>query len=82
MAKRHKHTDLLEDGWMTSDEFVDRLTLGLREYLNSNWGHAKGALHHPEDLATTSSVYMEVAYRVIADFSGCRHGKGNQRTKA
>ena len=62
---------------MTSDEFVDRLSLGLKEYLNSNWGHAKGELHHPEDLATTASVYMEVAYRVIADFGGCHHGKGN-----
>ena len=74
---KHKDKHLIEDGWMTSDEFVDRLSLGLKEYLNSNWGHAKGELHHPEDLATTASIYMEVAYRVIADFGGCHHGKGN-----
>jgi hypothetical protein len=73
---KHKQKDLLEDGWMTIDDFVDSLSLGMRDYLHNNWGKIskKDDLHHPEDLATNASIYTEIAYRVLADFTKCRHG--------
>lgn len=72
---KHKNQQLIEDGWMTIDDFVDRLTLGMKDYLHSNWGTGgkKDDLHHPEDLATNASIYTEIAYRVLADFKKCIH---------
>jgi hypothetical protein len=56
-------------GYMTSDEFVDTLVPGLKEYLHSNWSYAgKDELHHPEDLISNVYSYIEVAYKVIGDF--------------
>jgi hypothetical protein len=72
--KNHKDKELREDGWMTTDEFVDCLVPGLKEYLSRNWGvKNRDELHHPEDLAANTSIYLEVAYHVIADFHSCRH---------
>lgn len=73
--KKKKATDtnidtyLESKGYMTSDEFVDRLVPGLKEYLSKNWGvHTKKELHHPETLISNASTYMEVAYHVFVDF--------------
>jgi hypothetical protein len=65
-SKETPDNKLRQHGYMTPDEFIDALTPGLKEYMISNWGR-NGQLMHPEDLATTASIYMEVAYRVIAD---------------
>jgi hypothetical protein len=65
-SKATTDNELRQRGYMTPDEFIDALTPGLKEYMISNWGR-NGQLMHPEDLATTASIYMEVAYRVIAD---------------
>jgi len=72
--KNHKDKDLIQDGWMTIDDFIDRLTPGLKEYLKGNWGF-KGAddLHHPVDLFTTASIYMDIACHLANDFINCRH---------
>lgn len=76
MPKNHKNKDLLQDGWMTVDEFVDSLIPGLREYLSTNWGNrGKDDLHHPVDLFTNASVYIDVACHVAQDFINCRHVK-------
>jgi len=62
-------TSLRNRGHMTSDEFVDRLVPGLKEYLQRNWGvQNKNKLHSPEDLISNATIYMEVAYHVIVDF--------------
>lgn len=73
--KKKKATDTSTDtylrskGYMTSNEFVDRLVPGLKEYLQRNWGvQNKNKLHSPEDLISNATVYMEVAYHVIIDF--------------
>jgi hypothetical protein len=73
--KKKKVADIITDtslrnkGYMTSDEFVDRLVPGLKEYLSKNWGvNNKNKLHHPEDLISNASIYMEVAYHVLVDF--------------
>jgi hypothetical protein len=67
--KRITDKELRKSGYMTSDEFVDRLVPGLKEYLSKNWGvHNKDELHHPEDLISNASIYMEVAYHVLVDF--------------
>jgi hypothetical protein len=73
--KKKKVSDIITDtslrnkGYMTSDEFVDRLVPGLKEYLQRNWGvQNKNKLHSPEDLISNATVYMEVAYHVIVDF--------------
>lgn len=70
MARPQMPTDkeLRELGYMTSNEFVDRLIPGLKEYLSKNWGRGTDELHHPEDLISNISVYIDVAYHVIADF--------------
>jgi hypothetical protein len=61
--------ELRNRGYMTSDEFVDKLVPGMKEYLQKNWGvHSKDELHHPEDLISNLSIYVEVAYHVLVDF--------------
>jgi hypothetical protein len=41
----------------------------LKEYLEKNWGvHKKHELHHPEDLISNASTYIEIAYHVLVDF--------------
>jgi hypothetical protein len=67
--KRITDKELRKRGYMTSDEFVDTLVPGLKEYLSKNWGvHNKNELHHPEDLISNVSIYIEAAYHVIVDF--------------
>jgi len=62
-------TDLRNAGYMSADEFVDKLVPGLKEYLQKNWGiYSKHELHHPEDMISNISTYIEIAYHVIADF--------------
>ena len=75
LPKKHKNKELVHDGWMTVDEFVDALIPGLREYLKHNWGNQGDDLHHPEDLFTNASVYLDVACHVSRDFMNCRHDK-------
>ena len=68
--------ELRQRGYMTSDEFVDRLVPGLKEYLNKNWGAGNSKeLHHPEDLISNVSVYVDVAFHVIGDFGITEKGK-------
>jgi hypothetical protein len=75
IMSKHKDKELREDGWMTVDEFMAQLTPGLTEYLHENWGiKGKEALHHPTDLFTNASVYMDIAYRISNDFINCKHG--------
>ena len=74
MGKKNKFvmpTDeqLMERGYMTIDQFVDRFSESLRGYMYSNWPSNTEELHHPEDLASNAAIYTEVMYRVIADFS-------------
>ena len=78
MAKKAKESKKVKEpsedvlrsrGYMTTDEFVDTLVPGLKEYLHSNWSYAgKDELHHPEDLISNIYSYIEVAYKVIGDF--------------
>jgi hypothetical protein len=76
MGKKNKYempTDeqLMERGYMTIDQFVDRLSEGLRNYMKANWAEEDESeeLHHPEDLAANAATYTEIMYRVIGDFS-------------
>lgn len=67
--KRPDEKELRQAGYMTSDEFINRLIPGLKEYLSKNWGvKGKDELHHPEDLISNASIYIEVAYHVLVDF--------------
>ena len=69
MAKEISEKELRSRGYLTVAEFVDLLTPGLKEYMERNWGiQGKDALHHPEDLVSNASIYMEVALHVIGDF--------------
>jgi len=76
VGKKNKYempTDeqLMERGYMTVDQFVDRLSEGLRNYMKANWSEEdeSSELHHPEDLAANAATYTEIMYRVIGDFS-------------
>ena len=62
-------------GYMTVDEFINKLTPGLRYYLLHNWTKDETSLHHPEDLASNALVYMEVAFSVIGQFGAAPHEK-------
>lgn len=73
---KHKDKDLRQDGWLTIDEFIEQLIPGLTSYLKGNWGfRGSDDLHHPVDLFTTASIYMDVAYHVAEGFESCRHVK-------
>jgi hypothetical protein len=61
--------DLRAAGYMTSDEFIETILPGMKEYINKNWGFAgKNELHHPEDLIMNMQIYCEIAYHVLVDF--------------
>jgi hypothetical protein len=68
MSKKDKEQDLRDHGYMTPGEFVDKLTPGLKEYLNHNWGIKPDELHHPEDLFSNAEIYLEVARHIAGDF--------------
>ena len=64
-----KDKDLRARGYMTTDEFVNTLIPGLREYMQRNWGFThKDDLHHPGDLASTASIYMDGLYNFVETF--------------
>jgi hypothetical protein len=71
VAKLRMPTDeqLIERGYMTIDDFVNKFAESLRGYMYSNWPSSTEDLHHPEDLAANAAIYTEIMYRVIADFS-------------
>lgn len=62
-------------GYMTVDEFMSKLTPGMRDYLLHNWTKDEDSLHHPEDLASNALIYMEVAFSVIGQFGAAPHEK-------
>ena len=64
--------ELRANGYMTTDEFVERFTRGLGGYLRSNWPTKPSGLHHPEDLTSNALAYAEAAHIVIGVF-----GAGN-----
>jgi hypothetical protein len=56
-------------GYMTTEEFVERLIPGLKDHLAGNWGWCSAdELHHPEDLASAASVYVDSVFNVIGTF--------------
>ncbi len=76
ISTHHTDNHLRQDGWTTIDEFLDDLIPGLREYLYGAWGYRhKDSLHHPVDLFTNASVYLDIACHVANDFIKCRHDK-------
>lgn len=63
-----KEKELRASGYMTPNEFVDRLVPGLKDYLRHNWGIKPDELYHPEDLFSNAEIYLEVARHVVGDF--------------
>jgi len=56
-------------GYMTTDEFIETLIPGLKQYMANNWHWAgKDALHHPVDLASNLTIYAESLYNIIETF--------------
>ncbi|CAB4121807.1 hypothetical protein UFOVP27_7 [uncultured Caudovirales phage] len=68
MAKEVTEASLRKAGYMTTDEFIDRLVPGLKDYLKQNWGWAANELYHPEDLFSTAEIYLEIGRRIVGDF--------------
>ena len=68
MSKPPSDKELNERGYMTTDEFVDKLVPGLKYYLKQNWGCKPDGLYHPEDLFSNAGIYLEVARHVVGDF--------------
>ena len=69
MSKKDIQAEILkEQGYLTVEEFVSKLSKGLQEYLKTSWPE-KDLLHHPEDLFASASIYVEVGRIVIGDFA-------------
>ena len=74
MAGRSKHSskwtdeDRREFGYMTINEFVNKFSLGLKEYLDNNWKSNPDDLMHPEDLTSNMLCYAESVYSVVGIF--------------
>jgi hypothetical protein len=77
MSKQPTDKELKARGYMTTDEFVDRLVPGLMAYLQGN--HSE-SLCHPEDLIGDTLSYIETAYLVISDFGASPAKKPNKTT--
>jgi len=77
MSKQPTDKELKARGYMTPDEFVDRLIPGLMAYLQGN--HSE-SLCHPEDLIGDTLSYVETAYLVISDFGAGPAKTPNQMT--
>lgn len=77
MKKYPTDAELRARGYMTHDEFVDRLTPGLISYLR---GNHSASLCHPEDLIGDTLSYIETAYLIISDFGASPVKKANQTT--
>lgn len=77
MKKQPSEKELRARGYMTHNEFVDRLTPGLISYLR---GNHSASLCHPEDLIGDTLSYIETAYLVICDFGAGPVKKANQIT--
>jgi hypothetical protein len=67
-VKKTTEDDLRSYGYMTIEDFIDCLMPSLTDYMNSNWGSAKNDLHHPEDLFSTASIYIEVGRTMAGSF--------------
>ena len=74
MSKRNKHPskwtdeDRREFGYMTINEFVDKFSFGLKEYLHTNWKIDSDELMHPEDLTSNMLCYAESVFSVVGIF--------------
>lgn len=75
MAKKDKPTENWTDeyrrghGYMTINEFVEKFSFGLKEYLRNNWKDDEGLeIHHPEDLTSNMLSYAEAVYTVVGIF--------------
>lgn len=77
MKKDPTDKELRDRGYLTPDEFVERLVPGLKQYLERSW---TAGLCHPEELASNTLSYLEVAYYVISDFGIGPIRKPNQKT--
>ena len=66
--RKKTEDDLRAHGYMTIEEFIDCLIPSLMDYMNSNWGNKKDDLHHPEDLFSTASVYIEAGRTLSGSF--------------
>jgi hypothetical protein len=78
MSKDPTDKELRAKGYMTSDEFIDRLTPGLKSYLEGNW---TSGLSHPEDLISNTLSYVESAYLIICDFGAGPTTKSTRSVK-
>jgi hypothetical protein len=72
-ASKQAEEEFRADGYQTITEFIDKFTLGLREYMYKNWPNPNPhILNHPEDLASSALTYAEAVHTTIQTF-----GAGN-----
>jgi len=65
-------------GYMTPEEFLGLLVIGLRKRLYNNSSVNQYELIHPEDLAGDALFYMEGVYEIISVF-GVRPIKDDEK---
>ena len=70
MAKDKTQNELVDAGWMTIDQFLEKFTYGLKDHLsNKVYGTGYGdKMHHPTDLAVHTAAYADIAYSIIENF--------------
>ena len=67
---------LRAEGWMTVDEFMERITPAMKEYLVKNWTKDEDTIHHPEDLASNALSFMEAIFCGITTFGASPVDRG------
>jgi hypothetical protein len=66
IVSEQKAEDDYQTGYLTAEEFVEKLSPQMRDYLVKMYGQEKC---HPHDLATAAATFMD-AYWVISDYRG------------
>jgi len=69
LAKEVTEKELRERGYLTVEEFTDKLLPGLQSYMESNLAAGeKGKIFHPEDLISNALTYLEVGFFIVDSF--------------
>jgi len=66
--KRKNEQALRAKGYMTIDEFIERITPAMREYMLSTWTTDENDVYHPEDLGSHALAFMEAIFIGLGTF--------------
>ena len=68
MSKSTDETRLRQLGFMTKEEFMQKITNSIDGYLSTVWPSEEGDLHHPEDLLANTAAYIDALCVAVQHF--------------